>query len=119
SGQLDTQNTPEGMVTDFSQLKARSGALSASGRARVVNRHIEADLAVDLVDGVIGVPLKVSGPLEQVQVSVPAGAVAGAMAGTAVLPGIGTAIGARIGATLGKLFGGEPEGKKKLAPVEK
>ncbi|MGA8784109.1 MAG: glycine zipper domain-containing protein [Polaromonas sp.] len=119
SGQLDTQNTPEGMVTEFSQLKARSGALSASGRARVANRHIEADLAVDLVDGVIGVPLKVSGPLEQVQVSVPAGAVAGAVAGTAVLPGIGTAIGARIGATLGKLFGGEPEGKKKLAPVEK
>lgn len=119
SGQLDTQNTPEGMVADYTQLKTRSGALSASGRARVANRHIEAELAVDLVDGMVGVPLKVSGSLEQVWVSIPAGAVAGAVAGTAVLPGIGTAIGARIGATLGKLFGMEPADRKQMAPVEK
>ena len=115
TGQIDTQNTPQGMVIDYTRIKTRSGALSASGRARVANRHIEGEFAVDLVDGVVGVPLKVSGPLEQVELSVPAGAVAGAVAGTAVLPGIGTAIGARLGAALGKIFSAGPAGK--TAPV--
>ena len=111
TGQLDTQNTPEGMVVDFSRIKAASGVLSASGKARVGNQHIDAVFAVDLVKGVVGIPLKISGPLDQVQVSVPASAVAGAVAGTAVLPGIGTAIGARIGAAIGQIFGTKPAGK--------
>jgi hypothetical protein len=120
SGQLDTQNTPEGMVVDFTKVKCTSGALSASGKARVANRYIEAEFAVDLVDGVVGVPLTASGPLDHVQVFVPKGAIAGAVVGTAILPGIGTAIGARIGATLGTLFGTAPASKKKLTPpVEK
>ncbi|ABM35400.1 AsmA family protein [Polaromonas naphthalenivorans] len=109
TGQIDTQNTPQGMVVTFSRLQARSGAFSASGKARVAELRIQAELAVDLVDGVVGVPLTLSGPLDKVQVSVPASALAGAAAGTAVLPGIGTAIGARIGAAIGKLFGSEPE----------
>ena len=111
SGQLDSQNTAHGLQLDFSALKARSGALSASGQATLLNRHIEAEFAVDLVDGLLGVPLKVSGPVEQVKVSVPGGALAGAALGTAVLPGVGTAIGARLGAALGKLFSPAPERK--------
>jgi uncharacterized protein involved in outer membrane biogenesis len=111
TGQMDTQNTPQGMVVTYSGVKATSGALTASGQARVANRRIESEFAVDLVDGVVGVPLKVSGPFEDVKVSVPAGAIAGAAVGTAVLPGIGTAIGARLGATLGKIFGAEPDPK--------
>lgn len=114
TGQLDTQNTPQGMVIEFSRVKANSGALSASGQARIAERHINAEFSVDLVDGLVGVPLKLSGPLEQVHVSVPASAVAGAAVGTAVLPGVGTAIGARLGAAIGRLFGGE--GPKKPAP---
>ncbi|MDI1340393.1 glycine zipper domain-containing protein [Polaromonas sp.] len=109
SGQLDTQNTPRGMVMQFTGIKARSGALSASGQARLANRHIEAEFAVDLVDGIIGVPLVLSGPVDKVAVSVPRGAVAGAVLGTAVLPGIGTAIGARLGATLGRIFNSGPD----------
>ena len=112
TGQMDTQNTPQGMVVTYTGVKATSGALTASGQARVANRRIESEFAVDLVDGVVGVPLKVSGPFEDVKVSVPAGAIAGAAVGTAVLPGIGTAIGARLGATLGKIFGAEPDPKK-------
>ena len=112
NGQLDTQNTPDGMVVDFSRIKAASGALSASGKARVANSRIDAEFAVDLIKGLVGVPLKISGPLDQVKVSVPASAVAGAVAGTAVLPGIGTAIGARIGAALGQIFGSPPAGKR-------
>lgn len=109
SGQLDTQNTPRGMVTQFNGIKASSGALSASGQARLANRRIEAEFAVDLVDGIVGVPLVLSGPLDKVAVSVPRGAVAGALLGSAVLPGIGTAIGARVGATLGRLFDSGPD----------
>lgn len=111
TGQMLTQNTPQGMVVTYTGVKATSGALTASGQARVANRQIEAEFAVDLVDGVVGVPLKVSGPFEDVKVSVPAGAVAGAVIGTAVLPGIGTAIGARLGATLGKIFSPDPDRK--------
>jgi hypothetical protein len=104
SGQLDTQNTANGMVIDFSGLKASSGVLSASGKARLLNRNIEAELAIDLVDGVVGVPLIVKGPLDKVNVSVPNGALVGAAVGTVVLPGVGTAIGARLGAALGSIF---------------
>ena len=119
NGQLDTQNTPEGMVVDYSKIKATSGALSASGKARVANRQIDAEFAVDLVKGLVGVPLKISGPLDQVKVSVPASAVAGAVVGTTVLPGIGTAIGARIGAAIGQIFGSKPAGKTSATPAGK
>jgi hypothetical protein len=108
TGRLDTQNTPQGMVVTYTGLKAASGSLTASGQAKIANRRIEAEFAVDLVDGIVGVPLTVSGPLEDVRISVPSGAIAGAVLGTAVLPGVGTAIGARVGATLGKIFSPGP-----------
>ncbi|ABE42080.1 AsmA-like C-terminal region-containing protein [Polaromonas sp. JS666] len=111
TGQLDTQNTPQGMVVDYTGIKAGSGALTASGKARVANQQVQAELSVDLVDGVVGVPLQINGPLENVRVSVSRGALAGAMVGTAILPGVGTAIGARIGATLGKILSPDPAGK--------
>lgn len=116
SGQLDTQNTPRGMVTQFTGIKASSGALTASGQARLANRQIEAEFAVDLVDGIVGVPLVLSGPVDKVAVSVSGGAVAGAVLGTAVLPGIGTAIGARLGATLGRMFNSGPDRQPGAAP---
>jgi Glycine zipper len=108
TAQMDTQNTAQGMVIDFTNVKATSGALTATGKGRLANQAVEAEVAVDLVSGLVGVPLTISGPVSAVKVSVPAGAVAGAAVGTAVLPGVGTAIGARIGATLGNIFGGKP-----------
>lgn len=117
TGKLETQNTADGMVTYFRGISAKSGALSASGDARLFNRQIEAEFAVDLVKGVVGVPLKVSGATNNVSVSVPGGAVAGAVVGTAVLPGVGTVIGARVGAVLGKIFGSGPDGKSSTAPA--
>ncbi len=119
SGKLETQNTADGMVTYFRGINAKSGSLSASGDARLFNRQIEAEFAVDLVKGVVGVPLKVSGPTSDVSVSVPGGAVAGAVVGTAVLPGLGTAIGARMGAALGKILGSGPDGKNSVTPARK
>ena len=108
-GQLDTQNTPQGIVVTFTGVKVSSGALTATGHARVVNRQITGEIAVDLVDGMVGVPLQISGPLDSVKVSVPTSAIAGAAIGTAVLPGVGTAIGARLGSVLGKLFTPTPD----------
>ncbi|MBG6075540.1 AsmA-like C-terminal region-containing protein [Polaromonas sp. CG_9.11] len=120
TGQLDTQNTAQGMVVSLTRLTTSSGVLSASGQARIASRKIDAEFSVDLVDGVVGVPLRLSGPLDKVQVSVPASALAGAAAGSVVLPGVGTAIGARIGAAIGRMLGAEPAGgPRRLAPVEK
>lgn len=116
SGQMETQNTPDGMVTRFTALQARSGILGLSGQATLANRQIDAALAIDLVDGLVGVPLRVQGPVQAPTVSVSGGTVAGAVAGTAVLPGVGTALGARIGATLGKLFGSEAPAAAPAAP---
>jgi len=119
SGQIGTQNTPQGMVVTFSRLKTSSGALSASGTARLANRQIDAELAVDLAGGLVGVPLTISGSVDKVQVSVPASAIAGAAVGTAVLPGVGTVIGARIGSAIGKLFTPKPDAIQGPAPVGK
>jgi hypothetical protein len=107
SGRIATQSTPTGMVTRFTDLKVRSGVLSAVGEATLAQRTVDATLAVDLVDGVVGVPLRITGPTRAVKVSVPPSALAGAAVGTAVLPGVGTAIGARLGSAIGRLFGAE------------
>ena len=91
----------------------------ATGKGRLANQTIEAEVAVDLVSGLVGVPLTISGPVSAVKVSVPAVALSGAAVGTAVLPGIGTAIGARFGATRGNIFGGKPNPKPDPAPGKK
>ncbi|MGJ7604960.1 hypothetical protein ACSFA7_11485 [Variovorax sp. LT1R20] len=115
TGTLDTQGTEDGIVMRYTNLKARSGVLTASGNLRLFNRRMDGDIAVDLVDGVVGVPLKIGGSVSDPEVSLTGGALAGAAVGSAVLPGVGTAIGARIGQQVEKMFGGgEPE--KKPAP---
>ena len=119
TGTLETQNTPDGMITDFKNIKTKSGTLSASGDAKVFNQRINAEFAVDIVEGVIGVPLKVTGPVNNISVSVPNAAVAGAVVGTAILPGVGTALGARLGAAMGKIFGTGPDAPKPPVPAPK
>jgi hypothetical protein len=115
TGTLETQNTPDGMISLFKDIETKSGALSATGKGKLFNRHIDAEFAIDIVKGVVGVPLKVTGPVNHITVSIPGGAIAGAVVGTAVLPGVGTVIGARIGAALGKLFGSGPNPPKSPA----
>ncbi|RYF43582.1 MAG: hypothetical protein EOO25_02690 [Comamonadaceae bacterium] len=115
AGQMDTQNTPDGMVVRYSAVQARGDTFGARGEGTIANRQIDGQLTVDIAGGLVGVPLKVKGPLGSPQVTVPGGAVAGAAAGaavgTAVLPGVGTAIGAGVGAAIGKLFGGDDKKK--------
>ncbi|RSZ38127.1 MULTISPECIES: hypothetical protein [unclassified Variovorax] len=115
SGTLDTQGTEDGVVLQYSNLKARSGVLKASGNLKLFNRKLDGEIAVDLVDGVVGVPLKVSGTMSDPELSLTGAALTGAAIGSAVLPGVGTAIGARVGQQVEKIFGG---GKPKK-PVPK
>jgi len=116
TGTLDTQGTEDGVVMQYSNLKARSGVLTASGNLKLFNRRLDGEIAVDLVDGVVGVPLKVSGTMSDPELSLTGAALTGAAIGSAVLPGVGTAIGARMGQQVEKLFGGGSEPKKKAAP---
>ncbi|MBB1604111.1 AsmA-like C-terminal region-containing protein [Variovorax sp. UMC13] len=112
TGTLDTQATGDGTRLQYSDLKARSGVLTATGSARIFLRKLDGEVAVDIVDGVVGVPLKLGGTLDDPELSLTGGALTGAAVGTAVLPGVGTAIGARIGQQVERLFGGD---KKKPA----
>jgi uncharacterized protein involved in outer membrane biogenesis len=116
TGTLDTQGGEDGIVMRYTGLKARSGLLTASGNLKLFNRKLDGEVAVDLVDGVVGVPLKVGGSMSDPEVSLTGGALAGAAVGTAVLPGVGTAIGARVGQQVEKLFGAEEPAKKKPPP---
>ena len=111
SGTLDTQAADDGILLRYTNLRARSGVLTATGSARVFNRKLDGEAAVDLVDGVVGVPLKLGGTLDAPVLSLTGGALAGAAIGSAVLPGVGTAIGARIGQKVEQMF--MPDKKKK------
>lgn len=113
SGTLDTQGTDDGVVLKYTNLKARSGVLTATGNVRLFNRKIDGDVAVDVVDGVVGVPLKVAGTVDEPEVSLTGAALTGAAIGTAVLPGVGTAIGARIGQQVERMFGEKKDDKAK------
>jgi len=115
SGTFETQATDDGTQLRFTHLKARSGLLTVSGNATVLNRKLSGEVSVDLVDGVVGVPFKISGTTAAPEISMTGAALTGAAIGTAVLPGVGTAIGARIGQQVERLFGG---GKKAGAPTK-
>lgn len=119
TGTLDTQGTEDGVVMQYTNLKARSGVLTASGNLKLFNRKLDGEIAVDLVDGVVGVPLKIGGTVSDPELSLTGGALTGAAIGSAVLPGVGTAIGARVGQQVEKMFGGSEATKKaekKAAP---
>lgn len=110
TGQLDTQNGAEGMRVTLSDIRARAGSFTGTGKATVYHGQIEASGNLDLVEGAVGVPFTLSGPAQKPKVSVPTGFYAGAAIGTVLLPGIGTAIGARIGGAIGEVVSGD--GKK-------
>ena len=102
-GEVITQNSAKtGMVIDFTRIEAGASGLKAKGSARLENQRLKGEFTVDLLSGLVGLPLKVEGPLEQLKVSVPASAAAGVAIGATVLQGIGTAIGAALGSIFGE-----------------
>lgn len=105
-GIVRTEGSRDGTIVRYTDLKATSGVLTATGSVVIQNQRVQGDVAVDLVEGVVGVPLEFGGPVSDPTLSLPPAALAGAAVGTAVAPGIGTAIGARLGETLRRLFGG-------------
>jgi len=115
SGSLDTRLTDAGVQMSYSDLKARSGVLSASGKATILDRRLSGEAAVDVVDGVVGMPLKLGGTLDAPELSLTGAALSGAAVGTALLPGIGTAIGARVGQQVERMFGGHEARTKPAA----
>ncbi|MDM0111668.1 AsmA-like C-terminal region-containing protein [Variovorax sp. J22R133] len=116
TGTVDTQMTDNGVIYRYTDLRARSGVLTATGNVRLFNRKLDGEAAVDIVDGVVGVPLKIGGTVEQPELSLTGGALTGAAIGTAVLPGVGTALGARIGQQVERLFGSDDKKKPGKAP---
>jgi hypothetical protein len=115
-GRMDTQNGPEGMVVHFSGLQTQGNSFSATGEGQIAKRRVHGEGSVDVAGGLVGMPLKIEGPVSQTHVSLEmtavAGTAAGAALGTAVLPGIGTILGARAGGSIAKLFA-----PKKSAPA--
>lgn len=123
TGQVDTTNTPDGMVVHFTDLQAQGQSFTAKGGGTIAKQHVEGQMTVDFARGLMGVPLKVSGPVASPHVTVQAsgmkGAATGAAIGTAVLPGVGTAVGAGLGAMIGKMLKPhepEPEPKAQRPP---
>ena len=97
-----TQNSAgSGMTIRFEDIQARAGRYSASGSARLHQRQLQAKATVDVVDGLIGMPMTIDGHLGKLKVTLSKAPAIGAAVGTAVLPGIGTAIGAAIGRVIG------------------
>lgn len=107
SGVLDTQAAGDATVLWFSQLQARTGLLTASGSLRLQDGSMDGALAVDVVNGVVGLPVKIGGTVASPELTLSRGALAGAAIGSAVLPGVGTAAGARLGERIEQWFDGQ------------
>ncbi len=114
--QLDTltgQVSTQGKAVQLSDLVASSGKLSATGNvaispARALSGRVNVDLSHK--SGALGVPLAVSGTVDEPSVTPTRGALVGAALGTLIAPGAGTAAGAATGDMIGEslkgLFGG-------------
>ncbi len=93
TGQLDTQNTDQGMRATYTGLKARAGQYSATAQVTVYRRQIEASGLFYLAEGATGVPFTVIGPLDKPKFSMAPGALVGA----AIVSEIGSFIGGALG----------------------
>ncbi len=121
--ELDTlagQVSTRGKAIQLSNLVANSGLLAATGEVaispgRALSGRVRVDVTRGATAGVVGVPLAVSGTLDDPQVTLTRAALLGAAIGTAVMPGVGTGAGANIGDRLGEglkgLFGGREKGR--------
>ena len=108
TGQVQTQ----GKSVQLNNLVASSGLLNASGKAAVSpSQALSGRIKVDLAGsgGTVGVPLVLSGTVQNPEVTLTRGAMIGAAVGTLLAPGVGTGAGASVGDKVGEklknLFG--------------
>lgn len=113
SGVMATRNTEQGMRTEFTEVRAAAGNYSATGRATLHRKQIDAQGQLDIGGGIVSVPFAAKGPTSEPEVDIAWGSLAGAAVGTAILPGIGTVIGSKIG---GAVSGPPKVGADKAAP---
>ena len=97
SGVMATRNTEQGMRTEFTDVKAVAGSYSATGKATLYRKQIDAQGELAIGGGIVSVPFAAKGPTREPAVEIAWGSLAGAAVGTAILPGIGTVIGSKIG----------------------
>ena len=98
TGQLETRSTEQGTAIDFTGVKAESETMTLSGHMRLSPaRRVDAQFEVDLPAGLGGLPLQITGPFENVKVSLPRAVLAGAAFGATVPLGLGPAPGANSG----------------------
>ena len=105
SGQVQTQ----GKAVQLTNLVAVAGGLAASGNvaispAQALSGRVSVDLST--TRGALGVPLEVSGTIDDPMVMPTKGAMLGAAVGTLLAPGAGTAAGAAAGDKLGESLRG-------------
>ena len=92
----------------LSGVRVTSGVLKAEGNvdisaAKQLSGRIDTELKG--TGGLVGVPLAVSGTLENPVLLPTKGSMFGAAVGTVLLPGVGTSVGSSVGDRLGKMFG--------------
>jgi len=109
TGQLDTQNTDEGLRATYTGLKARAGKRRAAGEATIYKRQVEARGTLYLAEGAIGAPFTVSGPVSKPKVSVPPASYAAAVVSALRITGTGARTGARTGDAVRPPVEGEPQ----------
>jgi hypothetical protein len=78
TGQMETQNTDEGLRATYTGIKARSGRYSATGEATVYRRQVEGGGVLYLGESGAKVPFTVSGPVTKPRTRVAPVAFAGA-----------------------------------------
>lgn len=113
---METQNTAQGLKSMFTEVQAVAGNYTATGRATLHRKQIDAQGRLEIGGGVVDVPFSAQGPTRAPEFSMAWGAIAGAAVGTAVLPGIGTVLGAKIG---GVVSGPPKSDKSPPAPTER
>ncbi|MDO9435605.1 AsmA-like C-terminal region-containing protein [Hydrogenophaga sp.] len=118
-GVVTTQNTEQGMRTEFTRVKAVAGPYTATGRATLYRKQVNAQGIVEIGGGVVDVPFAARGPTAKPEFEVAWGTIAGAVVGTAVMPGVGTVIGAKIGGVISGPPGEASDKDKPLPPYRR
>ncbi len=112
NGHLHAYAEGLGWVYQLSQLHIASGLLNADGAVNInAQKQLDGEIKVALKRSVslVGIPLRVTGSVDEPAVFPTKSALLGAATGTAVLgPGVGTSLGIKAGEAInsvGKLFG--------------